>query len=54
MSDPIDRMTDEELARQAQNGSDQAAGRLIARYLPMAASFPRGARSKMFSGECLS
>ena len=42
MSDPFDRMTDEELAQQAQNGSDQAAGCLIARYLPMAASRAAG------------
>ena len=42
MSDPFDRMTDEELAEQAQNGSDQAAGSLIARYLSMAAARASG------------
>ena len=42
MSVPFDRMTDEELAQKAQGGSDQAAGCLIARYLPMAASRAAG------------
>lgn len=42
MSDPFDRMTDEELAEQAQAGSDRAAGCLIARYLPMAAARAAG------------
>ncbi|MBR5559655.1 MAG: sigma-70 family RNA polymerase sigma factor [Oscillospiraceae bacterium] len=42
MSDPFDRMTDEQLAQQAQNGCDRAAGCLIARYLPMAASRAAG------------
>ena len=38
MGNLLDSMTDEQLASQAQNGSDQAAGCLIARYLPMAAA----------------
>ena len=42
MSDPFDCKTDEELAGLAQNGSDQAAGCLIARYLPMAAARAAG------------
>ena len=42
MSEPFDRMTDEELAQQAGAGSDQAAGCLIARYLPMAAARAAG------------
>jgi len=42
MSDPFDRMTDEQLALLAQQGSDQAIGCLIARYLPMAAARAAG------------
>jgi len=42
MSNLLDSMTDEQLAIQAQNGSDQAAGCLIARYLPMAAARAAG------------
>lgn len=42
MSGPFDSMTDEQLAFRAQNGCDQAAGCLIARYLPMAAARAAG------------
>jgi RNA polymerase sporulation-specific sigma factor len=42
MSNLFDSMTDEQLACQAQNGSDQAAGCLIARYLPMATARASG------------
>lgn len=42
MDNQLDRLTDEELSRLSQQGSDEAAGRLIARYLPMAAAKAAG------------